>query len=97
MGTAIQPVFTIQNGIATPVSIDVSRGLTYLTLFATGDIPTLSNVGGYGGVTFPAGSQVTYIGPDPSVPGVEQINLLLSPTLAGSGYVRFSNAYVVVK
>jgi uncharacterized protein (TIGR03437 family) len=91
----LQPVFTVQNGIASPVPIDVSAGPAYLTLFATGLIG--SAFVQLNGTGVPA----TYIGPDPSVPGIQQINLLLPASLAGSGQVEItmdgSPVYFVVK
>jgi uncharacterized protein (TIGR03437 family) len=85
-GVTNQLVFSVQNGVATPVPIDVSAaaGQAYLVLFGTGfgDL-SLKQIGLNGGFF-----TVTYAGPQPSVPGLDQINILLSPTLAGSGITR---------
>jgi uncharacterized protein (TIGR03437 family) len=67
----------------TASSIDVSSGSTYLVLFGTGlrNAPALTAL-----VDFTTVS-VTYAGPQPSFPGLDQVNLLLPASLAGSGCV----------
>jgi uncharacterized protein (TIGR03437 family) len=80
-----EPILTLKNGVYTPVPIDVTSGQTYLILFGTG----IRN-----GVGFQATSSaqeigaVLYAGPQPSFQGLDQVNLLLPPTLAGSGCIN---------
>jgi uncharacterized protein (TIGR03437 family) len=74
-----EPIAQLQNGVYTPVPIDVTAGTVYLILFGTGirnawDLNATSS-------TMP----VEYAGPQPSVPGLDQVNLLLPASLAGSG------------
>jgi uncharacterized protein (TIGR03437 family) len=81
-----QPIYSMQNGIATPVPIDVSAaaGQAYLILFGTGlrnaDMARVAINGGTFGMT--------YIGPQPSIPGLDQINIPLPSVYAGSGVTR---------
>jgi hypothetical protein len=91
----IQPVFSIQNGAAAPVPIDVSAGQTYLTFFGSGltEAAVRNALSGY--------FQVTYVGADPAFPGVEQVNLLVPSSLVGSGYMPINlggpPVYFVIK
>jgi uncharacterized protein (TIGR03437 family) len=64
-------------------SIDVSSGSTYIVLFGTGlrNAATLTALVDFTTVA------VTYAGPQPSFPGLDQVNLLLPASLAGSGCV----------
>ncbi len=80
-GQTYQPVFTTQNGYIVPQAVPLT-GQTYLVLYGTG----------FRGATGSCGPRdltatVTYIGPDPQFPGVDQINLLL-PATTQSGYVE---------
>ena len=80
-----EPIFTLNNGIYTPVPIDVTSGQTYLILFGTGirngeGIKATPSTGGLG--------EVLYAGPQPSFPGLDQVNVPLPSTLAGSGCIN---------
>ncbi len=70
----------------TPISMGSGSDQVYLSLFGTGlEGATTSNtsvtVNGVAGT-------VTYLGPQGSVPGLDQINLLLPSSLAGAGSVN---------
>lgn len=76
-----EPIATFANGAYSPVSIDVTSGTAYLILFGTGfrhssTVRALVNGTSVG---------VTYAGPQPSFDGLDQVNLLLPASLAGSG------------
>jgi uncharacterized protein (TIGR03437 family) len=71
---ANEPIFTLKNGIYTPIPIDVTSGPTYLILFGTGirngeGIKVTSSAQAFG--------EVLYAGPQPSFPGLDQVNVLL--------------------
>jgi uncharacterized protein (TIGR03437 family) len=89
-----QPVFSDQNGVVSPVPLDLSAGQTYVTLFATG-LNTAATPNHLSGLP------VTYAGPAPSILGVQQINLMVPPSFAGSGLISISlgvsPVYFVVK
>jgi uncharacterized protein (TIGR03437 family) len=103
-GATYEPIFTTQNGVITPVPIDVSAaaGPAYLVLFGTG-IRNASSVF----ITANFGTDLTasYAGAQPSTPGLDQINVLLPSSLAGSGYTNIAvstaqaanSVYVVIK
>ncbi|MFY9725851.1 MAG: FG-GAP-like repeat-containing protein [Bryobacteraceae bacterium] len=82
----IEPVFTVQSGQIVPVPIDLtSPGQVYLILFGTGfdaasAASAVVNVQGVNSFVSYAGSQQQY-------PGLDQVNVLLPPSLAGSGLV----------
>ena len=82
----IEPVFAEQSGQIVPVPIDLtSPGQVYLILFGTGfdaasAASTVVNVQGVSAFVSYAGSQQQY-------PGLDQVNLLLPQSLAGSGVV----------
>jgi uncharacterized protein (TIGR03437 family) len=89
----ILPAFSVQNGtaVATPIDLGASTDQVYLSLFGTGFdalITGMANVT-VAGQTVP----VTYYGPQ-GLAGLDQVNVLLPPTLAGSGAsaVVFSEA-----
>ena len=77
----IEPIFTEQGGNVQEVPIDVSTGEVYPVLFGTGfDVAE--------GPRAQINSQnlsVTYAGPQAQFPGLDQINILLPQSLAGSG------------
>ena len=80
----VLPVYASQSGIIVPVPIDLSQvGLVYLMLFGTGfDAANANSVTAtVQGVKAP----VTYVGPQGSYAGLDQINVLLPQTLAGTG------------
>lgn len=81
-GSTNLSIATVKNGVYTPIPIDVSKGDTYLILFGSG----IRN-----GVGLQANGDlfnVTYAGPQPSFAGLDQVNVLLPATLAGSGCIN---------
>jgi uncharacterized protein (TIGR03437 family) len=77
----IEAIFTEQGGIVQEVPIDVSSGEVYLVLFGTG----FDSAIGAGAQIYPTSLTVTYAGPQSQFPGLDQINILLPKSLAGSG------------
>ena len=75
---------TFANGAYTSVPIDVSSGSTYLVLFGTG----LRNASTLTATVGSRSAAVTYAGAQPSFAGLDQVNLLLPTSLAGSGCVN---------
>jgi uncharacterized protein (TIGR03437 family) len=78
-------------GTCTPSPINVSNpnSQTYVTLYGTG----LRNRGGLSGVIAAAGGHtlsVQYAGAQGVYPGLDQINVLIPPSLAGSGLVTIN-------
>ena len=85
-GLTNQPVFTVQNGVITAVPIDVSSGEAYLILFGTG----IRNAASVYVEVENVNNQVptvVYAGPQTQYPGLDQVNVLLPASLAGSGCV----------
>ena len=85
----IVPLYDAQRlGIAT-IPLDLTPpGQVYLILFGTGfDTAVLSNT--YATVAG-VNASVTYAGPQPTYPGLDQINILLPPTLAGAGSAKIA-------
>jgi len=83
----IEPVFTTQNGSFVPVPVDLSPSTDqfYLILFGTGIRGAGSNVTVMiNGIDAP----VAYAGPQGPISGLDQVNVLLLPQLAGSGSVN---------
>ena len=81
-----EPVFTEQNGTAfpSPISLGAQSDNAYLILYGTGIRGAQSSVTvTIQGVPAP----VTYSGPQPQFPGLDQINVQIPPTHAGSGLV----------
>ena len=78
---ANQYVFTAQPGSLVPMPINVTSGQTYLILYGTGFDTASTPTASVQGVPVP----VTYAGPQPDVPGLDQANIFLPPSLAGSG------------
>ena len=76
-----EPVATMENGFYAPVPIDVTSGSAYLSLFGTG----FRNAKIFGARVNSDSVQVVYAGPQPSFAGLDQVNLLLPASLAGSG------------
>jgi uncharacterized protein (TIGR03437 family) len=76
-----QPIATLQNGVYIPIPIDVTAGTAYLILFGTG----LRNGSNLEASVNSTSAAVEYLGPQPSVAGLDQVNLLLPVSLAGSG------------
>ena len=87
-----EPILTEQGGSFQEVPIDVSTGDVYLILFGTGfDAPTF-------GVGAQIGNQdltASYAGPQTQFPGLDQINILLPKSLAGSGHTFVQLNFVV--
>jgi uncharacterized protein (TIGR03437 family) len=84
-GSANRPIYTLKNGVYTPIPIDVSSGQTYLILFGTG----IRNGVGFQAVS--SGQQdgeVAYAGKQASFSGLDQVNVLLPATLAASGCIN---------
>jgi uncharacterized protein (TIGR03437 family) len=77
------PVATLKNGIYVPVPIDLTSGTNYLILFGTGiRNASYSNAN----VLINSVSIVpSYLGPHRTMAGLDQVNVLLPSTLAGSG------------
>ena len=85
----VESVFTTQNGanVAAPVSLSPSSDQFYLILFGTGIRGAGTNVTvSIQGITAP----VTYAGAQGETDGLDQVNVLLPPQLAGSGTVRIA-------
>ena len=78
------PVFTSQSGSIAPAPINVGApGQAYLVLFGTGFD---SASAGSASVTIQGITcQLTYAGPQSQVAGLDQVNILLPPSLAGTG------------
>jgi uncharacterized protein (TIGR03437 family) len=71
------------------VPLDVSSGQTALVLFGTG----IENRSSLSVVTVTIGKQtlpVDYAGPTPGLAGLDQVNVLLPASLAGSGTVNIT-------
>jgi uncharacterized protein (TIGR03437 family) len=81
--TAI-PVTSCNSATCSPVSVNVSSGAVYLSLYGTG----FDSGGSLANVTCKVGGtsvQPTYAGPQLQIPGFDQMNLLLPSSLAGTG------------
>ncbi len=79
-----EPVAVLNNGVYTPVPIDVTTGQAYLILFGTG----LRNSNSISVMSAAELPDVTFAGPQPSFAGLDQVNLPLPPALAGSGCIN---------
>jgi uncharacterized protein (TIGR03437 family) len=71
---------------ATPISLGSSSTSVYLELFGTG-IRGRSSLSGVSVTVSSLPQKVTYSGAQGSYDGLDQVNVLLSPSLAGSGQV----------
>ena len=83
-GQQTQLVFTSQSGTIAPLPIQVNTGSqVFLILFGTGfdAIGAGAVQATVQGVSVP----VTYAGPQPQIPGLDQVNLMLPSSLAGQG------------
>jgi uncharacterized protein (TIGR03437 family) len=82
----IEPVFAVQAGKIVPVPIDLTApGQVYLVLLGTG-----FDAASAGSATVSVqgtGAPVSYAGSQGQYTGVDQVNVLLPPSLAGSGVV----------
>ncbi len=76
-------VTTSPSGQVVAAPIDVSSGQVYLSLYGSG-IGTASVTATIGGVN----ASVSYSGPQGTYPGLDQVNLLVPPGLAGKGPVN---------
>jgi uncharacterized protein (TIGR03437 family) len=102
---SVEPIFTEQGGHIQEVPIDVSTGDVFLILFGTGfDAPPSAT----GSFSTPSGNYVsftaTYAGPQSQFPGLDQVNMLLPSSLAGTGRVSLAfswggqqNLYITIK
>jgi uncharacterized protein (TIGR03437 family) len=84
---SIESVFSIKNGdyIAAPINLNPPADQVYLALYASGVRGAGSNVTvTVGGIKV----TVTYAGPQGAIAGLDQINVLLPISLAGSGTVN---------
>ena len=76
-----------QQFVANPITVANPGDQVYLTLYGTG-IAKRSSVANvkvlFNGASFP----VTYAGPQPQFPGLDQVNMLLPTALAGRGSVN---------
>ena len=82
----MEPIFTTQNGssVAVPINLSPSTDQFYLILYGTGIRGAGSDVTvAIRGINAP----VAYAGPQGTIPGLDQVNVLLPPQLAGSGTV----------
>ncbi len=86
------PVFSCSKAACVAVPIDVTAGTVYLTLYGTGftvnyDGSTLSPPDSYPAGCFVGQTvlAVTYAGAQDQYPGLDQVNLQLPSSLAGSG------------
>lgn len=72
--------------VCTPVPIDLgtSSDTVYLSLYGTG-IRGRTAVSAVTATIGGVAADVQYAGPQPSFPGLDQVNLVISPTLRGSG------------
>ena len=78
----IEPIYTDQGGQFQEVPIDVSSGVVYLILFGTGfDTPPLASVRKLATRISPPATRDR----NRQFPGLDQINILLPKSLAGSG------------
>jgi uncharacterized protein (TIGR03437 family) len=75
-----EPVYTLLSGYIVPAPIALA-GQTYLILYGTGIRGANGECTAWGDFT----ATVTYAGPDPQFPGVDQVNLVLPATIE-SGY-----------
>ncbi len=83
----VEPVFTIQNGaaVAAPIRLGSAGEQVYLSLFGTG----IRNAAA-GSVSVRingVNAAVSYAGPQQVMPGLDQVNVLVPPQLAGAGEV----------
>ena len=76
-----QPIASFQNGVYTPVPIDVTSAPAYLILFGTG----LRNASFWTAIVHGGSMPLQYAGPQESIAGLDRVNLLLPSYLAGSG------------
>jgi uncharacterized protein (TIGR03437 family) len=109
----VEPIFTRQGGQVQEVPIDVSTGTVYLILFGTGfDAPvdtTASSLRSPCPADTPTPCSndlsVTFAGPQAQFPGLDQVNVLLPSSLAGTGVSNLSfsfetsqqNLYITIK
>jgi uncharacterized protein (TIGR03437 family) len=83
------PVFSC-NGAAscTAVPIDMSTGAIYLSLYGTGFRNASQPACYMDTSSYPGGPAATYSGPQPTIPGLDQVNMLLKPPIAsGTGSI----------
>ncbi len=82
-------IFSCAGGTCTAVPLEVNSGQSALVLFGTG----IQNRAALSGVTVTIGNQAlpaTYAGPAPGFTGLDQVNVMLPPSLAGGGTVNIT-------
>ncbi len=81
---SFEPIFSVQNGqvVATPIDLSSSTDQVFLCLFGTGFDATTANA--TTAAVAGQSAQVTYAGPQGEA-GLDQVNVLLPRSLAGSG------------
>ena len=87
--TSLSSSCTVKPLVCKPVAIDVSQPNTkvYLSFYGTG----IRGASGANGVTVTVAglpATVAYAGAQPTYPGLDQVNVLLDPSLAGKGEVE---------
>jgi uncharacterized protein (TIGR03437 family) len=85
----VLPLYDGQRLGVAPIPLDLSQpGQVYLILFGTGfdTVAQGTTTATIAGVAAP----VTYAGPQPSYPGLDQINILLPATLVGAGQAKIA-------
>jgi uncharacterized protein (TIGR03437 family) len=83
----ILPLYNAQPLSVVPIPLDLTQpGQVYLILFGTG-FDTVAPGNTYATIAG-VNAAVTYAGPQPSYPGLDQINILIPSALAGAGSVK---------
>jgi uncharacterized protein (TIGR03437 family) len=75
-----------QTILAAGAPIPLDQRPVYLCLFGTG-IRGLSSMNGISASIGGVNATVSYAGPQDSIPGLDQVNVLIPPSLKGAGYV----------
>jgi uncharacterized protein (TIGR03437 family) len=86
MQTPVTTAACTSAGGCKPVPIDVTGDPVYLSLYGTGfETPNLLDVILYCSINNQPASVVDFVGPQGQYPGLDQVNLRLASSLAGSG------------
>jgi uncharacterized protein (TIGR03437 family) len=85
----VEDVYAVSGGAIVPAPVNVSQSSeqVYLVLYATGLRGHSSAANSVTATVGGANLSVAYAGVQPQFPGVDQINILLPPSLAGKGDV----------
>lgn len=88
----MEPIFAVQGGHVQEVPIDLGTGDVYLILFGTG-----FDASPFGVVLQTGAADLTasYAGPQSQFPGLDQIDILLPKSLAGSGRLSVRWFFIV--